>query len=139
MTELKEARRALREEKEKFQMLLEFAPFGVMLVDGDGTFRYLNPTFTEMFGYQAAEIRSGREWFMLAFPDRTYREESHCGLEENKKEDQETGRKTSNVHGEVQRWNRQGGALPSGSVGQRRTYGDMRGHHGAEASRNSAS
>ncbi len=73
MSELKEARRELREEKEKFQMLLEFAPFGVMLVDPDGTFRYTNPTFNEIFGYLPAEIPNGRTWLNLALPDPSHR------------------------------------------------------------------
>lgn len=73
MTELKEARKALEEEKERFRMLLEFAPFGLILVDRDGTFRYLNPKFLELFGYAVQEIPNGKEWFIRAFPDGAYR------------------------------------------------------------------
>ena len=63
----------LRTEKERFQMLSEHAPFGITMVDKDGTFRYINPKFRELFGYDLAEIPDGKTWLRKVYPDPTYR------------------------------------------------------------------
>jgi len=69
----KAAEEALHKEKERFQILVEKAPFGVVLVGEDGRYHYVNPKFTEIFGYDLGDVPSGREWFRKAFPDPDYR------------------------------------------------------------------
>jgi two-component system cell cycle sensor histidine kinase/response regulator CckA len=63
----------LRTEKERFQMLSEHAPFGMVMIDKDGTFKYINPKFRELFGYELNDIPNGKTWFRKAYPDPTYR------------------------------------------------------------------
>lgn len=51
ITELKQIVNELHTEKQRFQTLSENAPFGMVMIDKDGTFRYMNPKFRELFGY----------------------------------------------------------------------------------------
>ena len=73
ITERKQAEEELRTEKQRFQNLSENAPFGMVMIDQDGTFRYINPKFRELFGYDLADIPNGKTWFRKAYPEATYR------------------------------------------------------------------
>jgi len=73
LTERIHAEQALKEAKEKFQVLVEQSPLGLSLIDQNGYYRYLNPRFVEMFGYTIEQIHSGSDWFNRAFPDEKYR------------------------------------------------------------------
>jgi len=73
ITERKQAEEALRTERQRFQTLIENAPFGMVMIDQDGTFRYINPKFREIFGYDLSDVPDGRTWFRKAYPDPTYR------------------------------------------------------------------
>lgn len=63
-------------ERKKFRIIMEHAPFGMALIEKDGNFKYVNPKFRELFGYDLDEIPSGREWFKRAYPDSAYRQEA---------------------------------------------------------------
>ena len=69
LTERKEAERALRESEEKYRLLVEESPFGVVLVDEHQNIQYVNPRFTEVFGYTRDEVPTVDEWHRLAYPD----------------------------------------------------------------------
>jgi len=69
ITERKKAEEALRNERNRFQTLSDNAPFGIMVIDEQGNFTYLNPKFTELFGYDLNDAPSGRVWYKKAFPD----------------------------------------------------------------------
>jgi len=71
--ERKQAEEALQTERQRFQILSEHAPFGMLVIDKDGTFRYINPKFRELFGYHLKDIPDGKPWFRKAYPDPTYR------------------------------------------------------------------
>jgi PAS domain S-box-containing protein len=73
ITKRKEAEDALRNEKQRFQTLSDQAPFGMMLIDKEGNFKYVNPKFRKLFGYDLADVPNGRTWFRKAYPDPTYR------------------------------------------------------------------
>ena len=73
ITDRKKAEEKLRSEKEKFQILCESAPFGMVVIAEDGTFEYINPKFKEIFGYDLNDVPNGREWFRKAYPDPRYR------------------------------------------------------------------
>jgi len=73
ITERKRTEEELRTEKERFQILSEHAPFGMVMIDIDGTFRYINPKFRELFGYDLNDVPNGKTWFRKAYPDPTYR------------------------------------------------------------------
>ena len=75
ITERKKMELALEEEKELFRVLVEESPSGISIISKDGSYKYLNPKFTEIFGYTLEDIPAGREWFSKAFPDKEYRNE----------------------------------------------------------------
>jgi len=72
-TERKQAEEALRTEKQRFQTVSENAPFGMAMIDQTGTYKYINPKFKELFGYDLNDIPDGKTWYSKAFPDPTYR------------------------------------------------------------------
>ena len=73
ITKRKQAEEALRNEKQRFQTLSDQAPFGMVMIDQDGTFKYMNPKFRELFGYDLTDIPDGKTWFKKAYPNPTYR------------------------------------------------------------------
>gem|GEM_PF-1144646 len=75
ITEQVRADEILREEKQKFQALVENAPYGMIMMAEDDTFTYVNPMFTKLFGYDLNDVPNGREWFRKAYPDPTHRHE----------------------------------------------------------------
>ncbi len=66
----------LNMEKQRFQKLAESAPFGMLIIQSDGSFSYANPKFIEIFGYKLSDVPNGREWFRKAFPDHGLRHEA---------------------------------------------------------------
>ncbi|MGQ9636300.1 MAG: PAS domain S-box protein [Thermodesulfobacteriota bacterium] len=74
-TERKMAEELMRKERDRFRTLSESAPFGIILINTEGRFEYVNPKFKELFGYELHEIPSNREWFRKAFPDPKVRRE----------------------------------------------------------------
>ncbi len=60
-------------ESDTFEVLAENIPVGIALIDPRGKYRYVNPKFREMFGYDLPEIPDGRTWFEKAYPDEDYR------------------------------------------------------------------
>ncbi|MHB8110101.1 MAG: PAS domain S-box protein [Syntrophorhabdaceae bacterium] len=60
-------------ESETFEVLAENIPIGIALINTRGEYRYLNPKFREMFGYDLSDIRDGSTWFERAYPDPEYR------------------------------------------------------------------
>ncbi|MFB3886026.1 MAG: PAS domain S-box protein [Thermodesulfobacteriota bacterium] len=71
--ERKQAEEALEAERQRFQILSEHAPFGMVMIDKDGMFRYINPKFKELFGYDLEDIPDGKTWFRKVYPDPAYR------------------------------------------------------------------
>ena len=65
----------LRNERNRFRILSENAPFGIILIDKEGVFQYINPKFKELFGYDLDEVPNSLEWFRKAFPDPKSRKE----------------------------------------------------------------
>jgi PAS domain S-box-containing protein len=62
-------------EKTRFETLSENAPFGMVMVAKEGEFKYINPKFIELFGYDRTDVPDGRTWFRKAYPDPRYRHE----------------------------------------------------------------
>jgi len=64
--ELAHTKELLQEERETFFPILHKAPYGVVLIDRDGRFLYINPEFTRMTGYTMADTHAERDWFHTA-------------------------------------------------------------------------
>lgn len=62
-----------KESGERFRMLTENSPLGISLLRPDNTFEYVNPRFTELFGYTIEDIPTKEKWFELAYPQEDYR------------------------------------------------------------------
>jgi PAS domain S-box-containing protein len=73
ITERKKAEEILKAEREKFQILSDHAPFGLVMIDQEGRFQYINSKFKELFGYDIKDVPDGRTWFRRAYPDPEYR------------------------------------------------------------------
>jgi len=74
--DITERRKALEEphdQRQRFAIFAEQVPFGLMMIDRDGNYRYANRKFIEMFGYDLADIPDGKAWFGRACPDAVYR------------------------------------------------------------------
>ena len=74
ITERKRAEESLKKEREIFYSTLQEAPNGVVLIDKDGSYLYINSEFTAITGYTLNDIPTGKEWFLRAHPDPNYRE-----------------------------------------------------------------
>lgn len=79
------AEEALRREQEKFQTLVEESPLGVAIIGDGGRITYINPTFTQIFGYTLEDIPTEREWLAKAYPDDQYRDHVIAGWLEDVK------------------------------------------------------
>lgn len=73
ITRYKRAKEEILREREKLQTLSDNAPFGMILLDNEGRFTYINARFTELFGYDLSDVPDGRTWFRKAYPDAGYR------------------------------------------------------------------
>jgi diguanylate cyclase (GGDEF)-like protein/PAS domain S-box-containing protein len=74
ITERKRAEELLKKEREIFYSTLQEAPNGVVLIDKDGKYLYINSEFTAITGYTLEDIPTGKDWFLRAYPDPNYRE-----------------------------------------------------------------
>ena len=73
ITDRKQIEKVLTEEREKFHALTEHAPFGIVMINKDWKFEYINRKFIEIFGYGPYDIPNSKEWFRKAYPDPEYR------------------------------------------------------------------
>ncbi|MCX8109997.1 MAG: PAS domain S-box protein [Syntrophorhabdaceae bacterium] len=73
ITEKKKVEEQIRFERERYALLVENFPYGVILLDKKGEFVYVNKKWVEIFGYEPDEIPNGKAWFKKAYPDHEYR------------------------------------------------------------------
>ncbi|MGE5842470.1 MAG: PAS domain S-box protein [Deltaproteobacteria bacterium] len=55
--------------------MVEKSPFAIAVIDWKGNYTYVNPKFTELFGYTLEDIPTGRIWFEKAHRDPECRKE----------------------------------------------------------------
>ncbi len=67
------AEESLRKSEELFSSITELSPFPIAIIAQDGRYLFINPRFTEIFGYDLNDVSTGEEWFRMAFPDQDYR------------------------------------------------------------------
>ncbi len=73
----------LNKERETYSSILQNAPYGVILIDKNGKFLYVNPEFVNITGYTLEEVPTGIEWFRKAFPDEELRRDAVETWKEN--------------------------------------------------------
>jgi PAS domain S-box-containing protein len=59
----------------RFRYIVEFFPLPIVVTDESGQFRYVNPAFTETFGYKIQDLPTDKIWSFKAYPDVEYRRE----------------------------------------------------------------
>lgn len=69
VTERKHMEQALAASEERFRTLAEVSPFGLAVLAADETTEYINPKFTEIFGYTIEDIPNLESWFRKAYPN----------------------------------------------------------------------
>jgi len=63
----------LKKERKTFFSILQKAPYGVVMIDKDGRYLYINDEFVNITGYTLEDIPTGRAWFRKVYPDTNYR------------------------------------------------------------------
>jgi two-component system phosphate regulon sensor histidine kinase PhoR len=84
ITDRKAAETALKESEERFRTLADVAPFAIGVAAADETAEYVNPKFTEIFGYRLHEIPDLKTWFRKAYPDEGYRQAAETAWKKEK-------------------------------------------------------
>jgi PAS domain S-box-containing protein len=69
------AEHSLKKSEELFSNIAQNSPLAIAIINPDGTYIYINRNFTQMFGFDLRDFQTGREWFLLAYPDPDYRRE----------------------------------------------------------------
>jgi len=54
---------------EKFRNWMTHAPLGLSIINKGGIYEYVNPKFSEIFGYTLEDIPKGKNWLEKAYPD----------------------------------------------------------------------
>ena len=75
ITERKRTEERLRASEERFRNILEHAPMSMAIVGMDGTIEYINRKARTTFGYSPEDIPTMEHWWVLAYPDPSYRRE----------------------------------------------------------------
>jgi len=75
ITERIKSEEAIRESENRFRLLAESTPVGIVVLNPDRQFDYFNPRFTKIFGYNREDLPDWKTWFEMAYPDPTYRNE----------------------------------------------------------------
>ena len=75
VTEKKRTEEALRNEQEKYRVLVDELPLGITFIDENNRLFYLNSKFRDLFGYTLKDIPTREVWLQKAYPDPKYRNE----------------------------------------------------------------
>jgi PAS domain S-box-containing protein len=59
---------ALSASEERFRTLADVSPFGLAVLSADERTEYLNPKFTEIFGYTVEDVPDLDSWFQKTYP-----------------------------------------------------------------------
>jgi PAS domain S-box-containing protein len=73
ITEQKSLDMLLQKERKTFFSILQKAPYGVVMMNDEGRYLYINDEFTRITGYTLEDVPAGRDWFCRAYPDNSYR------------------------------------------------------------------
>lgn len=67
--ERKKAETELVAARKRYQLVCEQAPLALSIMLPDGTFEYLNPRFTELFGYTIQDLPHRAAWTSTSYPE----------------------------------------------------------------------
>ncbi|MCX7966035.1 MAG: PAS domain S-box protein [Syntrophorhabdaceae bacterium] len=81
--ERKKIEETLDRERKIYSSILQNAPYGVILIDKNGKFLYVNPEFVNITGYTLEEVPTGMDWFKKAYPDKELRDDAITTWKEN--------------------------------------------------------
>ena len=76
ITERKRMESALQQSEAKFRQLVQALPLPLTIVHKSGRQEYINDRFIQVFGYDYADIPTLSDWWRLAYPDPSYRQEA---------------------------------------------------------------
>ena len=65
-----ESEQALNLAEHRFKLVVELSPYPIAIIDSNYVFEYLNPRFTETFGYTTEEIPSINDWIKKLHPSK---------------------------------------------------------------------
>ena len=74
ITNLKRTEIQLSKSERKFKLLVENAPFGLLILNKKQKIEYFNPKFHNLFGYTAEELPDLESWLVKAYPEKAYRQ-----------------------------------------------------------------
>jgi len=74
LAELEESKTELEESEKKLRKIIEFSPMPIAITDKQNVNKLLNAQFIETFGYTIDEIPTIDDWYLKAYPEKTYRE-----------------------------------------------------------------
>ncbi|ATX82878.1 PAS domain S-box-containing protein [Mariprofundus ferrinatatus] len=77
IVEKSRAEEQVEEMSTRFKAMTDSSPLAIYMSSGGIEQRgeYINPTFTELFGYTIEDVPSVGEWWPLAYPDEAYRKQ----------------------------------------------------------------
>jgi PAS domain S-box-containing protein len=70
------ATEALSESERRFRSITDLSPFPIAILGEDGRYLYINKRFSEVFGYTSMDLKTGMDWFRVAYPDPVRRTEA---------------------------------------------------------------
>jgi PAS domain S-box-containing protein len=74
IVKLKNSQEAMQISEQKFRNLVTHTPIGLSILSRGGIYEYVNPKFSEIFGYTLEDIPKGKNWLEKAYPDPEYRQ-----------------------------------------------------------------
>jgi len=66
---LKNSFEVVQTSEQRFRNWVLHAPVGLSIISKGGIYEYVNPKFTEIFGYTLEDIPKGKTWLEKAYPD----------------------------------------------------------------------